>query len=217
MSAVGSSSRASVIVNRSPSEYQSPPRIAAASVAMPRFLANVRPLITRPGRKPSSREVVCATSRSTISGLASRAGDPSRRRPRAKSITVSSRLCIPPSARSISTATVSSDGRRRAGTNRKAAAAAATQAHQPANTAIRPATGSGAARSSTIPPTTQPAATATARNRPAATAVATSPARVRDTTRSSVRVRSEMVTLLMSVLEEGADVYSRMRRGGWAE
>ena len=117
----------------------------------------------------------------------------------------------------MSTATVSSDGRRSAGTNKNAASAAATQAHQPANTATRPATGNGAARSSTIPPTTQPTAAATARNNPAASAVATSPARVRDTTRSSARVRSETVTLLIFGLEEGADVYPRMRRDGWAE
>ena len=80
---------------------------------------------------------------------------------------------MPPMSRSTRSATVSRQGRRSAGRSTKAPSAAATASHHPAKTTLRRATGSGAARSRRIPPTTQARPRNAARRIPATSAVTT--------------------------------------------
>ena len=182
MSAVGSRSRASVTARRSPSVAWRSATVATRPATQHAARPSARHGTIRRARNSRIRSVVSARSRSTSRG---RVAPPVVPPPRARSTTVSSRLCMPPSTRSIRRATASSDGRRYAGRRMNAAQASATESHQPPSTAMRPATGRGAARSRSTPPTIQATAAATASRRPVASTATSRPLRVRDTTRAT--------------------------------
>ena len=171
MSAVGSRSRARVVVKRSPSPACIPRSTAATVAASARPLVRGRHLTTLESEKPRSRVSVCSTSRSAIP---CRAGSSFQPRvaapPRWRSRTVSRRFWMPPRARSIRSATTSRIGRRTAGRMTNRPSAPSTAPHQPANTAPRSATGRGVRRSRSTPPTTHASARQNARRSPAASA-----------------------------------------------